>query len=817
MIHFAGNYAYFETQPQSVQIWNTTTGIAININRDSASVEVLRRAIENNRNGIDAGTLIAGVGDRRMIDLWMQSHPDMVAESPALTNLRNRVTPGAQAQFTPTQLFIEEKILSGQSEELLRYFIEFPGELPKQIALIMAHFELNTLSMSKEWLSLLLEHASADDIIAIFKATGASLPNISSLSKCQMFRLCAILNNMPEVEDSTFRAYQTLIKKESNVKAAISFCLNEISGEEKYASLANYIERHQIALKEIKNEMSETEFLRLAPHIRYVDLNSFEPVELGQRFLKQCKNLNILKLDSGAMLNGIEELPLCQKLKCDSTTLTSLPALPLCKELSCICCSSLSALPSLPHCQKLQCNGCVVLTSLPPLPLCQNLDCFCCIALTSLSELPVCKEIIGHACLVLTALPPLPLCEKLQCNGCVVLTTLPPLPLCRELNCSMCGALSTLPPLPSCQQLDCNGCPLNELPEMPWNAQVITSDENRNALPFASLNVDIEKFTANSKALLVLLGTHLLQNKPFPNIYYFEKGVRNEAIDHGGVRRDFITKLCLNLFNAQGFARVDNLPAAASDSDERTYRAFGALMAQCYRTGSTYKTGPLLDPIAYRCLLTPNPGSDEWLLTNYLDLVNAPALTDKLSQEDLTKLAYLAEPDASDISKYTQEYFNEPTNRNALMTDLLASAKQDKRLKALAWIAQELRRREPDIEGNLQARIEGVLNQEALKAHLRWDFIDPRFVVIRDYLFHWIDNHPDQLEKFVYAISGNRTLCANPLTIQVFNRDKDFIPVAHTCFFSLELSGNCENQAQFDEKLAYFLENALAGSGFTMA
>lgn len=130
-------------------------------------------------------------------------------------------------------------------------------------------------------------------------------------------------------------------------------------------------------------------------------------------------------------------------------------------------------------------------------------------------------------------------------------------------------------------------------------------------------------------------------------------------------------------------------------------------------------------------------------------------------------------------------------------------------------MAQELRKRVPVLAHNLQERVEGILNKVALKRKLKWEFTSSRFHKTQGYLSHWIDNHEEKLEKFVYAVTGNRTLCADDLKIQVFDRDKNFIPVAHTCFFSLELSGNYESQEVFDQKIDYFLENALEGSGFT--
>ena len=333
-------------------------------------------------------------------------------------------------------------------------------------------------------------------------------------------------------------------------------------------------------------------------------------------------------------------------------------------------------------------------------------------------------------------------------------------------------------------------------------------------------------------------GYHLLRNRPFPNIYYFEKGVRSAAIDVGGVRRDFVTRLCENLFKdkkdpgvAQGkFLELDG--GFPSGEQEEAFRTLGCLFSLCYPENSYFKTGPLFHEGVYRCLLAPGePGSDEWLLSNYLEILGAPAAakqlidlskeTPTLQAKELEFLAYLVDPAASDLSPYTQDYFNDKTNRESLRNALLDTAKQNQKLKAISRIAGEMKRKLGTISGqNLQDRIEGVINAAALKGKLEWGFSgnisDPQKTV--GYLTAWIDRSDKaKLETFVRAVTGNRTLCADNIIIQVFDRGREFIPVSHTCSFTLELSGNYETQEKFNQKLEFFLEHSLAGSGFTAA
>lgn len=671
-------------------------------------------------------------------------------------------------------------------------------------------------------LPYLLDYAAAPKIFA------EPLDDLSNLSPVQLLRLAALMT-LPEAPQaanlpSGARQYMEILQTRSTLAQDIQRIkqIEEFSEEEKYAAIAHYIERFNIYLKDVDQE----KILRLVPYLHTVNLQGFGNIALGKQIVKKCPHLVVLKLNDGRFLEGITTLPHCRQLHCNHIPLRALPKLPRCLDLNCSGCIHLRELPALPLCQELDCHNCPHLRVLPELPLCKMLDCrFCtnmrslpqlpscerlecslCIFLRFLPPLPLCKELNCACCTALIALPALPKCEKVVLFKCTALRTIPALPVCQMINCHRCTALTALPTLPHCRQLLCSFCPLHELPELPWHAYVNSNDEGSTTVQFSGLKIEIEKFAAQPVTLLLLLGEYLLKNKPFPNIYYFENGIPNQAIDVGGVRRDFVTKLCLTLFNE--LKMEDNFPLAAK-GDERAYRSLGCLLAHCYQENSFYKTGPLFDPGVYRCMLTPHPGSDEWFLTNYLHLIKAPDLD---RESDLTKLAYLAEPAAADLSKYTRSYFNNPKNRAALRQTLLLRAKEHPQLIAISWMAQEFRKRVPNITGDLQKRIEGILSNEALKQKLSISDLKTE-----RYLTNWIDTHEDLLEKFVYAVTGSRALCSNRIIVEVYNRDKNFIPVAHTCSFTLELSRNYENQEVFDQKMGCFLENALAGSGFTLA
>ncbi len=79
---------------------------------------------------------------------------------------------------------------------------------------------------------------------------------------------------------------------------------------------------------------------------------------------------------------------------------------------------------------------------------------------------------------------------------------------------------------------------------MPYDAFVSGS-----SVAFAKFEVDVSLLATKSKDFLLTLGRqYLLKNQPFPNIYYFSNGELSPAIDVGGVRRDFISRLFESLF-----------------------------------------------------------------------------------------------------------------------------------------------------------------------------------------------------------------------------------------------------------------------------
>ena len=88
----------------------------------------------------------------------------------------------------------------------------------------------------------------------------------------------------------------------------------------------------------------------------------------------------------------------------------------------------------------------------------------------------------------------------------------------------------------------------------------------------------------------------------------------------------------------------------------------------------------------------------------------------------------------------------------------------------------------------------------------------------KGYLKNWIDKVPEEeLRLFVRAVTSNNALTDKKLKMELFQRGENALPMAHTCFFSLELSSDYPSQKVFDEKLRLLLHEGLAGTGFQVA
>ncbi len=387
------------------------------------------------------------------------------------------------------------------------------------------------------------------------------------------------------------------------------------------------------------------------------------------------------------------------------------------------------------------------------------------------------------------------------------------------------------------------------MPELPWNARVYSN------LQFTKLEVDLDELTSNPRKLLLELGSHLLQNKPFPNIYYRLKGELSEAVDIGGVRRDFISRLMESLFaesSMSGKLVMDNekFPQLTGKEDIDCYRTIGRIFALCYLQGSYFKTGTLFSAGVYQkiafladpSLETLDIASDDNTVPTYLHYRNFAGFLkliegkdDNIQDvEDEVLIAAYTFIDMGGDAEEARGYFKKQDSRKLLAKEVIEAALIDPQFQAIRLIAQETKDK-IDAESwkllhqegpkKMQERIEGVLSKEILLSKLHWEetashtSLDLQLKAkTKRFLKNWIERaSPDDLRKFVRAVTSNNTLGPNPLKIEIYNRGPEFIPVAHTCFFTLELSAEYVDQETFDKKINLLLTEGMAGSGFQVA
>jgi hypothetical protein len=379
------------------------------------------------------------------------------------------------------------------------------------------------------------------------------------------------------------------------------------------------------------------------------------------------------------------------------------------------------------------------------------------------------------------------------------------------------------------------------LPELPRDAQV---EPRIGVEGFEKFIVNQEEFATDPAKILLELGNKfLLENHQFPNVYYNLNGQPSEAIDAGGVRRDLISSLSENLFKGKGkgFLTMKEGIPLFQDGQDDLYRTLGKILAFCYLDRSDFKVGALFSEKTYEliCSLPEHASSDEqsvkeWFIFEYAaflglppqvkELINLDEEVPELEEQEKIVLNYFL-----DIDMEGKEYdFSLPEIRHALRDKLVEEAYQDKRLVAIMWMGKELKSdsnfvRDPTtVPKLLMDRVQGVLDGPSLLQKLSYEqsdnVTDRNFAKVRGYLTNWINRADEEtLRRFVRTVTGNNSLSENPLKIEVYNRDSGFVPVAHTCFFSLELTANCPDQEQFDQKLEVLLTEGMAGSGFQFA
>lgn len=577
--------------------------------------------------------------------------------------------------------------------------------------------------------------------------------------------------------------------------------------------------------------------------------------------LPELPNCKVLFCDNCIELQSISSLPVCEIIACSNCQkLESIGEIPRCRVLTCSACPQLQSLPQLGKCEMLDCSCCTTLKELSELPECQQLDCSGCLQIEKIPSLPKATNVECSSCTNLRSILPLPKCTTLEAAHCSHLATIEVLPECRRLTIINCTNLQFLPAMPYIEQLIVEDT-INEGSSNTTYSDIVDSE----SIP-EEFRVNLDLLETSPKTILLELGQRfLLAGHPFPIITYETtlQGI-SEGIDEGGLSRDFISrlvkKLCDPATASEQKIRLnrDGFPLFVTHGDEQkdrielaTMRTIGKLLALCYQPRSHCTTGDLFSKKVYNKIsLLPwmqaawGYFSPDEIIATYSRFVEIPTIErvikgntqsiQSIGVSELEKAYYfldtygteqldLPPPSAPDLF----DFFLNPFNRETLRNALISTANSDQYFQAVVILTYELQNSlTPDLWANLQHaggealhdKIQGTLDPEILIQSLTIEqgaVSDAKRDKTISFLYHWIrTTDPSHLQRLLQAITGNPTIGENKIFISLVGRDPSYLPVAHTCGCILELSVEYPNQMIFDQKLATFIDEALAGSGF---
>ena len=780
------------------------------VNLNSMPDELIELARLSERDVEGKGRILQNPETCKKISDWLRDNPQVLKRSTDLQNIKKTIEhkSGMYDGFLG-RLHQVATILN--SSVVKSVFVDDNSETLSQVVATNAIDELQKFT-DEIWLSP--STMGRDEIAAwrhkyegyLSSEILRGLPESKILQFTSLIQKFPVLTEMAGKLPEDAQEYSNILKSGDLENFLETW---DSTKESDIKKLAWYINHKDLPLASLlETGVSKATLLQLAPHLRRVNLQGIDenqPPDFLIKLIENCSDLIYLVIKN----NKIKKLP----------------ALPNCKVLACSGCTALKALPALPSCQGLDCIGCTDLEELP-------------------SDLPNCRELDCRDCTSLRTLPELLNCKNLNCSKCTTLKVLPALPSCKELYCSDCTALEELPSeLPNCRTFYYSDCPLiQQLPQLRPDAEVFSG---ARGIAFTIFKVDTRILKENPVELLRELGQILLSGRPFPNIEYVTEEGLSVAIDIGGVRRDFITKLFDGLFCSKRGLKVDRnddgVMPKMEENERDLYQVVGRLFVLCCTPSSGFKTGQIFSSALFT-LIFSDEDSEETQMSKFLFLKGIPdiiALTgakappNGIDSETLLQASYLLDSDG----EWTEEFladFSNPENRAFLRKNILEEARSDGRLQAVSCIATEMKSfLGQEVWGSLKEagadalkiRIQGVLTKDLLKEKLEWSkgspFItDDQVKQVKGFLLHWIGEASlETLEMFMRVVTSNKTLGGRTaegkdyLTMNIQNT-QSLIPVAHTCFFMLDLSATYKDQEEFNARLDRLLAEGL---GFSMA
>lgn len=595
------------------------------------------------------------------------------------------------------------------------------------------------------------------------------------------------------------------------------------------------------------NAQDVYEILAAAPNIKKLTLKEC-PIEVLPP-LDSCERVSVTKCG----LREMTSLQSCKSLDVSKTLISLFPPMPVIHDIRCEECNELIEIPSFPRLGVLYASHCKNLQRISP-------------------DMDQLFALFVRNCVALEGIAPYPNMQELICAHCNF-ESLPEFPWLEILNVFMCSRLRELPSLENVRELEYFGCPLideNTIP--PWlravdeEEDVDMFDEGMPEAPAApgrpTLNVRVDEFEQNPLKVLLEASDSLLDGRGIPFIKYFEpNGEPDEAMDLGGLTKDFLTKTITNVLsksNENGqlsfnpvtefFQPILDPEREVTEHQRRGFRVLGALLNECLSKNlridriihpSVFKGITALsaeeldnmpdepeglpDALIFKLLFAMSPEGEE----NFISVFKKSA--EELTAEDLQFLQGITgegfDNPARLLEEGKQAYLQKSRYKDIFLPVVLM-AKQMRSIQKLrnndTWDMMRAAGAE-----KLQERIEGVLTPARVFESIVWkknNVTQKDLDRIIGFVQRWLNEapavSPTALRDFVETVTSLRSISEKTvMRFGLFNLDIttfDGLPRAHTCFSSVNLSGKYsdEDYETFKTHLEALIASRKFGSGF---
>jgi hypothetical protein len=332
-----------------------------------------------------------------------------------------------------------------------------------------------------------------------------------------------------------------------------------------------------------------------------------------------------------------------------------------------------------------------------------------------------------------------------------------------------------------------------------YDTATFQSDEDSEDMyDVAEIQLPSTLITQDPLALLSLLANEMQNSRSPLKIKYID----SEAIDGGGVSRDFVTKLLDALFKPGIFPTM--VPDLKSDLIIPKFSE--KISAECYQGLGLIFADALKKEVCTGCRFHSTLFQMLHSLTNEeidkIDTVHRQEPYNKMLKLYLQSQYSSQQLNEDELNAFinndtlppfikggveSKEEFLATTGIDEVIRSTLAIARHTKQrlvLRNQSW--DEVKGNTPD---DLREKIEGKLTKNDVLHALENPSNHTGTVSNqKGWLVRWInDATPTQLENFVYAISGSKALpLGKPLLIQD-DADLNHLPIFHTCSYMVNI------------------------------